>query len=93
MELRPVGKNILVRKVKRESVTAGGIHMPDTAKDTNRNPIVRIIAMSEGAQKELPQIEVGDQVLTGKWHCERVDIDGEDYGIIQPEGVLGKVVR
>lgn len=92
MELKPVKANILVRVIEREQKTRGGIYIPATAKDAKRNPIVEVIAMGPEAKEELPMIEVGDTLLTGKWHCERVSVDGTDYGIIQPDGVLGKVV-
>ncbi len=94
MKFRPLHDRILVRRVGEESKTAGGIIIPETAKE---KPIQgEIIAAGPGARddagKLIPlDVKVGDRVLFGKWSGTEVKIDGEDLLIMKESDVLGVI--
>ena len=95
----PFNDNILVRKIKeKEKMSAGGIIMPDVtvpgkASTAGRNFHVEVLAIGPKAAKDCEGLEVGDILLTGRWHCEMVLIEGQQHGCIKPDGIIGKVVN
>ena len=94
MKFRPLHDRILVRRVDEETKTAGGIIIPDTAKE---KPIQgEIIAAGQGARDESGKlvpldVKVGDRVLFGKWSGTEVKINGEDLLIMKESDVLGVI--
>jgi chaperonin GroES len=94
MKFRPLHDRVLVRRVEEETKTAGGIIIPDTAKE---KPIqAEVIAVGPGARDEagkLVPMEVkrGDRVLFGKWSGTEVKIDGEDLLIMKESDILGVI--
>jgi chaperonin GroES len=89
---RPLHDRVLVRRVQSEEKSAGGIIIPDTAKEKPMEG--EIIAAGPGARTEdgklVPlDVKVGDRVLFGKWSGTEVKIDGEELIIMKESDLLG----
>jgi len=94
MHFRPLHDRVLVRRVDAEEKTAGGIIIPDTAKEKPQQG--EIIAVGPGARNEQGQlvpldVKPGDRVLFAKWSGNEVKIDGEDLLIMKEGDLLGVV--
>jgi len=92
MKFRPLHDRIVVRRIDAEQKTAGGIIIPDTAKEKPQQG--EVIAVGPGARNEQGQIvpldvQVGDTVLFGKWSGTEVKIDGEDLLIMKESDIMG----
>ncbi|KZK85098.1 10 kDa chaperonin [Pseudovibrio sp. W64] len=92
MKFRPLHDRVVVRRIESEEKTAGGIIIPDTAKEKPQEG--EVIAVGAGARKdngELIAIDVkaGDRVLFGKWSGTEVKIDGEDLLIMKESDIMG----
>jgi chaperonin GroES len=92
MKFRPLHDRVVVRRVEQESKTAGGIIIPDTAKEKPQEG--EVIAVGSGARDESGAIhpldvKPGDRVLFGKWSGTEVKIDGVDYLIMKESDLLG----
>src|SRR5258705_6897807 len=91
MKIRPLQDRIVVKRLEGESVTKGGIIIPDTAKE---KPIQgRVIAVGNGKVlkdgKVRPlDVKVGDLILFGKYSGNEVKLDGEDHVLIREDDVL-----
>jgi chaperonin GroES len=91
-KFRPLHDRVVVRRLNAEEKTAGGIIIPDTAKEKPMEG--EIVAAGPGARNEtgaLVELEVkaGDRVLFGKWSGTEVKIDGEDLLIMKESDILG----
>jgi chaperonin GroES len=92
MAIRPLHDRVLVKRVKEENKTKGGIIIPDTAKE---KPIeAKVIAVGNGKLLEdgsVRKLEVkkGDKVLFGKYAGSEVKIDGEEHLILREDDILG----
>jgi chaperonin GroES len=96
MHFRPLHDRVLVRRIEAEEKTAGGIIIPDTAKEKPQDG--EIIAAGPGARNEQGQlipidVKPGDRVLFGKWSGTEVKIDGQDYLIMKESDLLGVVEK
>ncbi|MCS3761265.1 co-chaperone GroES [Bradyrhizobium centrosematis] len=94
MHFRPLHDRVLVRRIDAEEKTAGGIIIPDTAKEKPQQG--EIIAAGPGARNEQGQlvpldVEAGDRVLFGKWSGTEVKIEGEEFLIMKESDLLGVV--
>jgi chaperonin GroES len=92
MKFRPLHDRVLVRRIEEDTKTAGGIIVPDTAKEKPMQG--KVIAVGPGARDEngklVPlDIRTGDRVLFGKWSGTEVKIDGEDLLIMKESDILG----
>ncbi|HXH52380.1 MAG TPA: co-chaperone GroES [Sphingomicrobium sp.] len=92
MGFRPLHDRVLVRRVEAEEKTAGGIIIPDTAKEKPQEG--EVIAVGSGTRSEdgkLTPLDVkqGDRILFGKWSGTEVKIDGEDLIIMKETDILG----
>jgi chaperonin GroES len=92
MTFRPLHDRVLVRRIEEEEKTAGGIIIPDTAKEKPMQG--EVFAVGPGARDEtgkLVPLEVkqGDRVLFGKWSGTEVKIDGKDLLIMKESDILG----
>jgi chaperonin GroES len=92
MKFRPLHDRVVVRRVESEEKTAGGIIIPDTAKEKPQEG--EIIAVGPGGRDEAGKlipldVKVGDRILFGKWSGTEVKIDGEDYLIMKESDVMG----
>ncbi len=94
MKFRPLHDRVLVRRVTAEEKTAGGIIIPDTAKEKPQEG--EVIAVGPGARDEAGKLvpldaKAGDRVLFGKWSGTEVKIDGEDLLIMKESDIMGVV--
>lgn len=92
MKFRPLHDRVVVRRVKPEEKTAGGIIIPDTASEKPMEG--EIIAAGPGARNEQGQVvaldvKAGDRVLFGKWSGTEVKIDGEELLIMKESDIMG----
>jgi chaperonin GroES len=92
MGFRPLHDRVLVRRVEAEEKTAGGIIIPDTAKEKPMEG--EIVAVGPGARGEDGKIQAldvkpGDRVLFGKWSGTEVKLDGEDLIIMKETDIMG----
>ncbi len=94
MGFRPLHDRVLVRRVESDEKTAGGIIIPDSAKEKPSEG--EVIAVGSGQKAEdgtvTPlDVEAGDRILFGKWSGTEVKIDGEDLLIMKESDILGIV--
>ena len=92
MGFRPLHDRVLVRRVEAEEKTAGGIIIPDTAKEKPQEG--EVVSVGTGARaddgKVTPlDVKAGDKILFGKWSGTEVKIDGEDLIIMKESDILG----
>jgi chaperonin GroES len=92
MNFRPLHDRVVVRRITAEEKTAGGIIIPDTAKEKPMEG--EIIAVGPGARNEQGQlvpldVKAGDRVLFGKWSGTEVKIDGEELLIMKETDIMG----
>jgi len=92
MTFRPLHDRVLVRRVEAEEKTAGGIIIPDSAKEKPAEG--EIVAVGNGSRAEDGKVtpldvKVGDRVLFGKWSGTEVKVDGEDLLIMKESDILG----
>ena len=94
MKFRPLHDRVVVRRLEAEEKSAGGIIIPDTAKEKPMQG--EIIAVGPGARDESGRIvpldvKKGDRVLFGKWSGTEVKIDGQDLLIMKESDILGVI--
>ena len=92
MKFRPLQDRVLVQRMESEDKTAGGIIIPDTAKEKPMEG--KVIATGNGARDEQGKVQpldvkAGDAVLFGKWSGTEVKIDGQDYLIMKESDIMG----
>jgi chaperonin GroES len=94
MKFRPLHDRVLVRRLEGEEKTAGGIIIPDTAKEKPMEG--EVIGVGPGARSEDGKlhpldVKVGDRILFGKWSGTEVKIEGTDYLILKESDVMGVI--
>ena len=95
MQFRPLHDRVVVRRLEEDERSAGGIIIPDTAKEKPSQG--EILAVGPGARGEDGKIQAldvkpGDRVLFGKWSGTEVKLDGEDLLIMKESDIMGIVV-
>jgi chaperonin GroES len=94
MTFRPLHDRVVVRRIEADERTAGGIIIPDTAKEKPQEG--EIVAVGPGARDEAGKlvpvdVKAGDRVLFGKWSGTEVKIGGEDLLIMKESDILGVI--
>ena len=94
MQFRPLHDRVVVRRLDAEEKTAGGIIIPDTAKEKPSKG--EVIAVGPGGRDETGKLipidlKIGDTVLFGKWSGTEVKIDGNDLLIMKESDILGVI--
>lgn len=92
MALRPLHDRVLVRRIEEDEKTAGGIIIPDSAKEKpQQGEVVAVGSGARGDDNEIIPLDVkaGDKILFGKWSGSEVKIDGEDLLIMKESDILG----
>ena len=94
MHFRPLHDRVAVRRIEAEEKTAGGIIIPDTAKENPQEG--EVVAVGPGARDETGKlvelsVKAGDRVLFGRWSGSEVKIDGEELLIMKESDILGIV--
>ena len=92
MSFRPLHDRVLVRRVEAEEKTAGGIIIPDSAKEKPAEG--EIVSVGEGLRDDAGDrialdVKAGDRVLFGKWSGTEVTVDGEELLIMKESDILG----
>ncbi len=94
MKFRPLHDRVVVRRIEENTKTAGGIIIPDTAKE---KPIQgEVVAVGPGARDDAGRlvpvdVKKGDKVLFGKWSGTEVKIDGEELLIMKESDIMGVI--
>jgi chaperonin GroES len=94
MKLRPLQDRILVKRIEEEEKTAGGIFIPDTAKE--KPQMGQIVSVGNGKKTEdgkvIPvDVKAGDKVLFGKYAGTEVKVEGDEYLIMREDDILGVI--
>jgi len=96
MKIRPLGDKVLVERVEAESKTAGGIVLPDTAKEKpQRGKVVNVGAgktLENGTRKEV-QVKKGDTVLFTSYAGTEIKIDGKEYLIMDESDIMAVIEK
>ena len=95
MIFRPLHDRVVVKRFEEDVKTAGGIIIPDTAKEKPQQG--EVIAVGPGARDESGKVnaldvKVGDRVLFGKWSGTEVKLDGEEFLIMKESDIMGVLV-
>ena len=96
MNIRPLQDRLIVKRIEEETKTAGGLIIPDTAKE--KPQMGEIVAAGNGKKtddgKVLPlDVKVGDKVLFGKYAGTEVKVEGKEYLTMREEDILGVVEK
>ena len=96
MKFRPLHDRVVVRRVESEEKTAGGIIIPDTAKEKPMEG--EVIAVGPGARNEQGEIvaldvKVGDRILFGKYSGQAVKVEGTEYLVMREDDIMGVVAK
>jgi chaperonin GroES len=95
IKLRPLDDRVVVQPLDAEEVTAGGIVLPDAAREKPQRGKVIAVGkgklLDSGARGEL-SVAIGDEVIFGKYGGSEVEVNGEDYKILRESDILAKVV-
>ena len=92
MKFRPLHDRVLIEVLDSEEKTAGGIIIPDSAKEKPQEG--KVVAVGPGAKTEdgktvKMDVKIGDRVLFGKWSGTEVKIDGKEYSIMKESDIMG----
>ncbi|AEH87735.1 Chaperonin Cpn10 [Mesorhizobium opportunistum WSM2075] len=94
MAFRPLHDRILVRRIDAEEKTAGGIIIPDTAKEKPQEGEVLAVgpgARDDGGKLVELDVKVGDRILFGKWSGTEIRLDGQDLLVMKESDVMGVI--
>ena len=96
MKFRPLHDRVVVKRIDAEEKTAGGIIIPDTAKEKPQQG--EVVAVGPGGRDEAGKlipldVKAGDRVLFGKWSGTEVKIDGVEYLIMKESDIMGVMVQ
>jgi len=91
-KFRPLGDRVLVKRIKEEERTKGGIIIPDTAKEKPQEG--KVVAVGKGKMTEqgkllTPDVKAGDKILFGKYSGSEVKLEGEEHLILREDDILG----
>ena len=92
MKIIPLHDRVLVKRLEETTKTAGGIIIPDTAKEKPSEGLVEAIGNGFRAEdgKIVPMnVKVGDKVLFGKWSGNEIKLDGKDYLVMKESDIMG----
>ena len=95
MNFRPLHDRVLVKRVKSDEKTAGGIIIPDTAQEKPMEG--KVIEVGSGARDETGKlvpldVKKGDNILFGKWSGTEVKMSGEEYLIMKESDIMGIII-
>ena len=94
MHFKPLHDRVLVRRLEAEEKTAGGIIIPDTAKEKPMEG--EVVAVGPGARDDAGKlvelaVKAGDRILFGKWSGTEIKLEGSDYLIMKESDVMGVI--
>ncbi|NJD77292.1 MAG: co-chaperone GroES [Candidatus Methanoperedens sp.] len=88
MKIKPIGKRVLIKPVKEEERTRGGIYIPETAKEKKKQGLV--VETGTVEEREFP-VKKGDMILYTGYSSEELEIEGEKYLILESKDVIAKI--
>ena len=94
MKIRPLNDRLLVKRLQEEEMTAGGIIIPDSAKEKPAEGEVVAVGpgkVADSGERVALQVKAGDMVLFSKYGGTDVKLDGEDFLIMREDDILGLV--
>jgi chaperonin GroES len=93
MDLKPLGDRVIVQAIEQEEVTAGGIVLPDTAKERPQRG--KVLAVGDGrfvdGERVALEVAAGDEVIYSKYGGTEVRVDGDELLILSEHDILAKV--
>jgi chaperonin GroES len=95
MKINPLDDRVVVRPNEAEETTAGGIVLPDAAKEKQQRGTVLAVGpgrMLDSGERSAISVKVGDQVLFGKYGGTDIEVDGEEVKILRESDILAKLV-
>ncbi|HID94285.1 MAG TPA: co-chaperone GroES [bacterium (Candidatus Stahlbacteria)] len=96
MKVKPLGERVLVKRIEPEEVKKGGIIIPDTAKEKPQQGEVVAVGpgkLDEKGKRTPIDVKKGDRVLFGKYSGTEIEIDGEEYLIMQEDDILAIIEK
>lgn len=94
LNIKPLSDKVIVKRVEAEEVTAGGIVLPDTAKEKPKRGIVRAVGQGrllDNGRRSTPAVKVNDEVIFTSYAGSEVKIDAEEYLIMDESDILGVI--
>lgn len=89
MKIKPLADRVLIQPDTAEEKTAGGLYIPDSAKE---KPLAgKVVAAGPGTEKVKMEVKPGDKVLYGKYSGTEISVDGEDYLIMRQDDILAVI--
>ncbi|MBL4885909.1 MAG: co-chaperone GroES [Planctomycetaceae bacterium] len=95
MKLNPLDDRVVIQAMEAEEVTAGGIVLPDAAKEKPQRGTAVAVGpgrLLESGERCAVAVSVGDEVLYGKYGGTDIEVDGKEYKILRESDILAKVV-
>ena len=95
LKIRPLDDRVVVEPVEAEERTAGGIVLPETAKEKPQRGHVVAIGpgkLLENGQRAAPSLSLGDEVIYGKYSGSDIEVDGHEVKILRESDILAKVL-
>jgi chaperonin GroES len=92
MKFRPLGDRVVVRRVKEDQKTPGGIIIPDTVQEKPQEGEIISVgpgALDDNGKRVVPEVKAGDFVLFGKWSGSEVKVNGEELLIMKESDIMG----
>ena len=92
MKFHPLAYRVVIKRVKEETKSSGGIIIPDTAQEKPQEG--EVVAVGPGARDEKgerikPEVKTGDRILFGKWSGTEIKVDGEELLIMKESDIMG----
>jgi chaperonin GroES len=96
IKIRPLDDRVVVEPIEAEQTTAGGIVLPDTAKEKPQRGTVVAVGpgkLLDSGERGTLSVAIGDEVIYGKYGGSDIEIDGEDVKILRESDILAKVIN
>jgi chaperonin GroES len=97
MKIQPLGDRVVLKRIdSKEEKTAGGIVLPDTAKEKPQEAEVIAVGpgkLNDDGKRVAPDVKVGDIVITAKWGGTEFKMDGNEYLIVSEDDILAKLAK
>ncbi|ALC18097.1 MAG TPA: co-chaperone GroES [Deferrimonas sp.] len=96
MNIRPLHDRIIVERLEEETMTSGGLYIPDSAKEKPQQGLVAAVGKGKVTEdgKVLPlDVKVGDKILFGKYSGTEIKVEGKEYLMMREDDVLGVVEK
>ena len=94
MKVRPLYDRILVKRVEEETKTAGGLYIPDTAKEKPQQGVIVAVGkgklQDDGSLRKL-EVKAGDKILFAKYSGSDIKMDGVEHMILREDDILGVI--